>query len=202
MNFTRPLTTALVAVAPLLSLCTPVWALDFEFTIVGVAPPPGSTLYGRIWEPGTLKGIVYGLQDNLLDQTPTAVTFVSGYEPVGLTKTTYSAAEWSAFASPGFDVAAGQITDVSFRINFTDPVEGGRIFSINSAILGPPVYYNSLAWNGLPVSGVDNGRRPGMGNGLALPGVTFAVTSAVPEPSATWLFAFGLLGMALHKRRR
>jgi hypothetical protein len=196
MNLSHRFAAAILAAAPLLLLSVPAHAMDFEFTIVGVAPPPGSSLYGRIWEPGTLTGIVFGLQDNTLNQTPTAVTFLSGYAPVGLTKTTYTAAEWSTFASPGFDVAAGQITDVSFRINFTDPVEGGRIFTINSAVIGPPVYYNSLAWNGLPVSGIDNGRRPGVGNGLGMPGATFAVTAAVPEPGSFWLLGMGIAALA------
>ena len=172
MKLKRSLATAVIAASPFWLLCTPALALDFDFTIVGVSPPPNSTLYGRIWQPGTLKGTVFGLQVNGLDQSPTAVTFLSGYEPVGLTKTTYTAADWSAFASPGFDVVAGQITDVNFRINFGDPVFGNRIFSLNNAVIGGSVFYNSLAWNGLPVSGVDNGQRPGMGNQLGFAGAT------------------------------
>ena len=202
MNLSHHLTIAVMAVAPLLTLALPAQALDFEFTIVGVAPPPGSSLYGRTWEAGTLRGIVSGLQDNTLDQTPTAVTFLSGYEPVGLTQTRYTAAEWSTFASPGFDVVAGQITDVIFRINFADPVQGNRFFSLNNAVIGGPVFYNSLAWNGLPVSGVDNGQRPGIGNGLGFAGASFAVASAVPEPSVAWLLAAGLVGLLLNKRHR
>jgi hypothetical protein len=160
-----------------------------------------SSMYGRIWQPGTLKGTVFGLQDNRLDQTPTAISFVSGYEPVGLTQTTYTAAEWSVFASPGFDVVAGQITDVNFRINFTDPFYGGRIFSINNAVDGYSTFYNSLAWNGWPVTGVGTGPTNAVGNRLGFPGAAFAV-AAVPEPSAAWLLALGLTGLLLHKRRR
>lgn len=66
MNLSDHLTIAVMAVAPLLTLALPAQALDFEFTIVGVAPPPGSSLYGRTWEAVPEPSVAWLLAAGLL----------------------------------------------------------------------------------------------------------------------------------------
>lgn len=160
-------------------------------------PPAGGSLFGRTWHAGDLVGILHGLREDAAQQVPTAVSFLSGYEPVGLSLTRFEASQFVAMG--GLDVSGRAVVGQGgLQLNLADPVMGGRVLTFNIAVFGPPTYYNVLAWNGLPPGGYDDWLRPGVGNGLGMAGVSFAALSPVPEPTPAALL---LLGAAVLARR-
>ena len=178
-----------------LALAAPAQALDFEFTMVG--SPPSGSMFQRPWQPGNLTGVIYGLADNAADQMPLALEIRSGFEPVGLSQLTYSAAQWQLLIGPGFDVVNGNLTDATFAVNLIDPVYGNTVLVFKAQMLSNwTALYNGLAWNGGPI-GPGLGTGFGVGNDLGALGVTYA--QAVPEPAAAALLALGLATLTLSR---
>ncbi len=179
----------------------PAQAVDIAFTIVGVPAPAGSSQFGRTGLVGTVTGILRGFNADQLDQRPTSIEFLSGYEPVKLSQTVFLASN-IGFLGSGFDLVGGTVVDVTSQMNFYDPIWGGRLVVFNVAVFGPPVYYNGLAWNGLPASGFDDGTRDAIANRGGLAGTSFSLASPVPEPAPAALLLIGAAALAAARQRR
>ena len=198
----HPKTSIAVAALELSSLVAPAQAIDIAFTIVGVLAPPGSSHFGRIGLVGTVTGVLRGFEADMLNQRPTSIEFLSGYEPIKLSQTVYQASSIN-FMGAGFDLVGGSVVDVNSHMGLFDPDWGGRLLVFNRAVFATqPIFYNGLAWNGLPVSGIDDGTRYTIANRNGLGGTSYAQTSAIPEPTTAALLLAGAAVLAAIRRSR
>lgn len=148
--------------------------------------------FGRAHVPGTVTGLLYGLTENGAGQLPTSIEFTSNVAFLGMTDKVIDANNLPNFwDSTGLDIVNGTIVSGGFGLNFIDPIIGDLQFRLNGG------HYNLLMWNGATAPVV------GTGNGDGFAGTTYALVNAsqLPEPASLVIFAIGLAGLIVARRK-
>ena len=169
----------------LVSLAANASAATYSFTFYD---DPSASIFNRTHLGGSVTGLIYGLEDDLEDQTPDAVEFTSDVSGLGLVDLFYDV--FTFIGGDGISVSGGQITSADLSLNFDDSAVQGTQLRLNASD------YNSLIWNG------GGGPFAGIGNRDGFAGVTFTQLSEVPVPASLPLILVGMGAFGLMRRRK
>jgi len=175
----------------LIFLSPTAFAVPISFSFVD--DPSDFPWISRSHTPGIVSGILFGLSDNGIGQTPTGIQFTSDVSPFGMTSNIVNA--FFSFSGPGFDLLNGTVTGANMLLNFIDPTVGNMQIRFGYTDSLSPNGANVLHWNGGsgPVVGMGN-----VDNGFA--GATYS--SSVPVPGTIALFSLGLVGFSLFRGKK
>ena len=130
MSSVSTVTAKVIGLVVGICLATPSHALDFQFSITNII---GSV-------PGTVTGLIQGLEDNTSNQAADHV-IVTGY-PAGLTGLPAAPIDYVPAVHNEFTVLNGSITEVSFLSFLGNSLGGSLCFSSAISCSGEAFYTN------------------------------------------------------------
>ncbi len=182
MNVHKKFAAALVLLATFVMAPNAHAALIFKFSFENTE---GNT-------PGTVSGRIFGLEDNMDDQSATSIIldeFPGGLG--GVADAGFDVVLWANVFVNSFNVFNGEIT--FGRVAVQNP--GGDTF----ALFNP--YISGCCGTVNNALSLDNGQTVTANTG-EFAGVTYTNVSEVPLPAALPLFLAGLAGLGFARRKR